>query len=80
MINDDLIDEVLNQFQDDKVSMAKPMFQQPLPTGRYYYPRPTPAFVLFEKNSMNSALSYDSRSIYNWNIDGQSDYQIMTTL
>lgn len=27
MINDDLIDEVLNQFQDDKISMAKPMFQ-----------------------------------------------------
>lgn len=40
MINDDLIDEVLNQFQDDKISMAKPMFQEPLPTGRYYYPRP----------------------------------------
>lgn len=44
--------------------MARSTQQQPLPTGRHYYERPTPALVLFEENVMNSALAYDSRSIY----------------
>lgn len=60
--------------------MAKPMMQQPLPIGRLYYLGPTPTSILFQENSMNSALSYNSRSIYEWNMDGQSEYQIITSL
>lgn len=36
----------------------------PLPTGRFYYPRPTPASILFEENAINPTLSYDNKFIY----------------
>lgn len=62
---------MINQFQNDRIEVAKPPVNQSIP-GRHYYPRPTPTSIIFEENSINSALSYDSKSIYEWNIDGQS--------
>lgn len=53
---------------------------QLLAIGKHYYPRPTLASILFEENSINSALSFDSESIYEWNVDGKFEYQIITTL
>lgn len=76
----DNITKVINQFIDDKIEMVKPMVTQPLPIGIYYYPRATPASILFEENDFNSALSCDNKSIYEWDIDGQFKYQILTTL
>lgn len=76
----DNIMKVINQFTNDKIEMEKPMVIQPLSTVRYYYLRSTPASILFEENIINFALSYDNKSIYERNIDGQAKYQILTTL
>lgn len=80
--NWDESENLINQFSDDKIEMTRPMTSWPflLPRGRFYYPRPTPASILFEENVINPALSYDNKSIYERNIDGQSEYQILTTL
>lgn len=74
------IENIINQFQEDRIEMVKPSSHQPLPTRRHYYPRPSPTSILFEENAINSTLSYDNRSIYEWNIDNHSEYQIITTL
>lgn len=74
------MEEIINQFQNDRIEVAKPPVNQPLPTGRQYYPTPTLASILFKKNAINSALSYDSKFIYEWNVYEQSEYQIITTL
>lgn len=36
--------------------------------------------LLYEENYINVASEYNPRTIYEWNIDGQSDYQIFQTL
>ena len=41
-----------------------------------YYKRPTPQDLLFEEDSFQNQVSYNSRTIYEWNIDGLSEYQI----
>lgn len=40
VINEDSdnYEELITQFNEDKIEMTKPMVSQPLPTGRYYYP------------------------------------------
>lgn len=69
----DNIESLISQFSE-KIEMVKPSVQTPLPTSRNYYSRPTPASILFEENSFGSALCYNSKTIYEWNIDGQSEY------
>lgn len=56
------------------MGVVKPQVNQPLPPSRHYYPRPIPASILFEENAMNLVLSYDSKSLYEWNNNDQFDY------
>ncbi|KAM7510610.1 hypothetical protein LguiB_009485 [Lonicera macranthoides] len=48
---------------------------------RHYYPRPTPQDMLFEEEAaFNQIASFSSKTIYEWYIDGMSEYQILTQL
>lgn len=65
LVNEELdLDNIINQFQDDRIEMVKPTVNQPLPRGRYYYLIPTPASILFEETFINFTLSYDTKSIH----------------
>lgn len=68
------IEELTNQFQDDKLEVAKPPVNQPLPTRRHYYPKPTPPSILFKENAINFVLSSYNKFIYEWIIYEQSEY------
>ena len=48
--------------------------------SRYYYSRPSPMDLLYEEDFLHSQKSYHSRTIYEWNIDGLTEYQIFEVL
>lgn len=47
---------------------------------RYYYPRPTPQDILYEEDFFHNKKSYNGRTIYEWNIDGMTEYQIFEVI
>src|SRR6516165_9129139 len=47
---------------------------------RTYYPRPTPPDLLYEERPKFTSGMYSDDSIYEWNIDGKSEYEIMNLL
>ena len=56
------------------------MFEVPV-TGKTYYKRHTPMDILIEDEGFNpDQARYSSHTIYEWNIDGRSDYQTLMVL
>ena len=47
---------------------------------RNYYPRPTFPDMQFEERNQYTQASYTSDTIYEWNIDGMTEYNILTKL
>ncbi|CAO2822503.1 unnamed protein product [Amaranthus hypochondriacus] len=47
---------------------------------RNYYPRPTPPDVQFEERAQFGASSYNGESIHEWNLDGRSEFEILSLL
>ena len=47
---------------------------------RNYYTRPTPPDIQYEERAKFHTKNYDGTSIYEWNIDGKSEYEILNTL
>ncbi|KAL6326933.1 hypothetical protein AAG906_012540 [Vitis piasezkii] len=47
---------------------------------RNYYPRPTFPDMQFEERNQYTQASYTSGTIYEWNIDGMTEYNILTKL
>ena len=47
---------------------------------RNYYFRPTFPYMQFEERNQYSQASYTSATIYEWNIDGMTEYNILTKL
>ena len=45
-----------------------------------YYPRPTPPNLQYEERSQIVQSKYDGDDIYEWNIDGVSDHQVLNIL
>ena len=46
--------------------------------SKLYYQHSTPPYLLLEEKSL-SINSFSANNIYEWNIDGQTEYQIMNT-
>ncbi|XP_028115638.1 uncharacterized protein LOC114313449 [Camellia sinensis] len=81
------IAEIQANFQDDQPSEVNRVMYDTkidrhsyLAPSRYYYSRPTPVDILYEENFLQNHKHYQSRTIYEWNIDGLTDYQIYETL
>ena len=47
---------------------------------RNFYPRPTFPDMQFEKRNQYTQASYTNNTIYEWNIDGMTEYNILTKL
>ena len=45
---------------------------------RTYYQRPTPRDMLFKEEIHNTMANFSAKTIYEWYIDGMSEYQILT--
>ncbi|XP_028089917.1 uncharacterized protein LOC114289973 [Camellia sinensis] len=78
--------EIQANFQDEPHTINKVHYGQNtngmalLGPSRYYYPRPTHVDVLYEEDFLQNQRSYYSKTIYEWNIDGLSEYQIYEIL
>uniref|UniRef100_A0A0R0GA86 Polyprotein n=1 Tax=Glycine max TaxID=3847 RepID=A0A0R0GA86_SOYBN len=48
--------------------------------SKLYYQRPTAPDLLLEEKSENNFKSFSANNIYEWNIDAQTEYNIMNTL
>jgi hypothetical protein len=47
---------------------------------RNFYPRPTPPDLQFEERELTVRNAYNAESLYEWNIDGMSQYEILNEL
>ena len=48
--------------------------------SKLYYQRPTAPDLLLEERGDNNFKSFSANNIYEWNIDAQTEYNIMNTL
>ncbi|KAL7184993.1 hypothetical protein ACSBR2_027018 [Camellia fascicularis] len=48
--------------------------------SKYYYSRPTPQDILYEEDFLPTQIFYHGKTIYEWNIDGKSEYQNFETI
>ncbi|MCI16092.1 hypothetical protein A2U01_0037233, partial [Trifolium medium] len=76
------IDQLANMFADNKINeteaVVNPIYASK-PVEKYYYKRPSPQDLLFEETEPYQN-SYSGKAIYEWNIDGLNDKQIIDTI
>ena len=77
--SEDNISELEGQF-DYEINKIKNNYYTPKPETRNYYPRPTPPDLQYEERHTLVQSRYDGSCIYEWNIDGCSEYQIINLL
>ncbi|CAK8531618.1 unnamed protein product [Lathyrus sativus] len=84
--NDNHIDQLSDMFANLDISnlninnntSINPVYS-PRPIEKYYYKRPSPQDLLFEE-SEPFQNSYSGKVIYEWNVDGLNDKQIIDTI
>ena len=77
----DDVDEDDDESSSATVSEDKPIINRiKNKSTKPYYKRNTPPDVLFEEHHKYSANMYFGDRIYEWNIDGKSEYKIMNLL
>ena len=62
----------------NNISSINPVYAT-RPIEKYYYKRPSPQDLLFEEPD-NFQNSYSGKALYEWNIDGLNDKQIINTI
>ena len=65
--------------QDPQVNRIRQQFKQQTKT-RNYYPRPIPHDLQYEEMNQIVRSKYDEDGIYEWNIYGVSEHQILNIL
>ncbi|MCH96737.1 hypothetical protein A2U01_0017726, partial [Trifolium medium] len=72
---DELVKMFANTNTDNTEVMINPVYASK-PVEKYYYKRPSPQDLLFEEKEPYQN-SYSGKTIYEWNIDGLNDKQII---
>lgn len=70
-----LEEQFMSNTQINKIQNTRPQIQ--LTGGRYYYPRPSPLDLTYEEEALTAQVSYNPKEIYEWNIDGMTEYQVL---
>ena len=75
------VDEIHTLFEDKdpQINRIAHKFKQQSRI-RNFYPRPTPPDLQYEERSQIVQSKYDGDDIYEWNIDGVSDHQVLNIL
>ena len=60
--------------------MARTRYPRNVSITRNFYPRPTPPDLQFEERELIVRNAYNAESLYEWNIDGMSQYEILNEL
>ena len=64
----------------NKINFNRGNTSIPMHPSKFYYPRPTTQDILFEEDVNIPNTSYSASHIYEWNIDGLSEYAIVFEL
>ena len=74
-------DELIKIFKEPPNQIVmRIIHNQEAPRTRNYYPRPTFPDMQYEERNQYTQASYTSGSIYEWNIDGMIEHNILTKL
>ena len=65
--------------QDPQINRIRHQFKQQTKT-RNYYPRPTLLGLQYEERNQITQSKYDGDGIYEWNIDGVNEHQVLNIL
>ena len=75
------VDELIKMFKEPhNQAVLKGINNLEAPKTRNYYPRPTFPNMQFEERNQYTQASYTNGTIYEWNIDGMTEYNILTKL
>ena len=93
---EEYIENLQNQFKDldiNRIANERDFHGKPLTSRiartrypenvlitRNFYPGPTPPDLQFEERELTIRNSYNAESLYEWNIDGMSQYEILNEL
>ncbi|GKD83856.1 hypothetical protein Tco_1350695, partial [Tanacetum coccineum] len=81
--SEDDISDIENQFKENEINKMRFTSRNtytPKPETRNYYNRPTLPDIQYEERPTRQQALYDGMSIYEWNLDGQTEYQILNIL
>ena len=79
--SDEKADELIKMFEEPHNQIVlKSINNLEAPKTRNYYPRPTFPDMQYEERNQYTQASYTSGSIYEWNIDGMIEHNILTKL
>ncbi|KAK9134325.1 hypothetical protein Syun_013655 [Stephania yunnanensis] len=76
--DDDVLPEIHRIIRSRSRKQSKPFkqFQTRYPLTKQYYSRPTPSYLILEE-TVKRNKKYDGNAIYDWSIDGLSEYQVI---
>ena len=75
------VDELIKMFEEPHNQIiSKDINNLETFKTRNYYPRPTFRDMQFEERNQYTQTSYTSGTIYEWNIDSMTEYNILTKL
>ena len=75
------VDELIKIFKEPpNQTVMRIVHNQEAPRTRNYYPRPTFPDMQYEERNQYTKASYTSGTIYEWNINGMTQYNILTKL
>ncbi|KAI8572072.1 hypothetical protein RHMOL_Rhmol01G0170300 [Rhododendron molle] len=78
--SDNEIEKLQEQFTGHKISHNIKRLINPTTSIKNWYTRPTLVDMQYEENSLMNQFSVSSTKLYEWNIDGLSEYQILEKL
>ncbi|GJZ61213.1 hypothetical protein Tco_0617350 [Tanacetum coccineum] len=81
--SEDDISDLEDQFKENEINKMRFTSKNtytPRPEARNYYNRPTLPDMQYEERPVRQQALYDGLSIYEWNLDGQTEYQILNIL
>ena len=74
-------DELIKIFKEPpNQTVMRIIHNQEAPRTRNYYPRPTFLDIQYDERNQYTQASYTNGTIYEWNIDGMTKYNILTKL
>ena len=79
--SEEKVDELIKMFEEPHNQTISKSINNPKAfKTRNYYLRPTFPDMQFEKRNHYTQASYTSGTIYGWNMDGMTEYNILTKL
>jgi len=78
--DEDTVNVITKTFEDEQELVPNKINYGNKSTTRNYYSRPSPPDLQYEERCTFSMNHFDGQSVYTWNLDGNSEHEILNTL